>query len=157
MNKTGNKIENVTSDYTGEGLIFSDSLGNVFVAHLYKNRFITAGTNCRGYALQFLDNNKLMFAVATYDRTVKILNNAGTLVETLKEHKTKVFRIETNFRHHLMFTLSNDALNIWNLKTFRRVRTLFPKEQPFRDAYFSPDGDHLITRFHVIRLWLTSG
>lgn len=129
----------------------------MFVAHLYKNRFITAGTNCRGYALQFLDNNKLMFAVATYDRTVKILNNAGTLVETLKEHKTKVFRIETNFRHHLMFTLSNDALNIWNLKTFRRVRTLFPKEQPFRDAYFSPDGDHLITRFHVIRLWLTSG
>lgn len=157
LNKTGNKIEHVAADYTGEGLIFSDSLGNVFVAHLYKNRFITVGTNSRCYALEFLDNNKLMFAVATYDRNVKIFNNAGTLVETLKEHKSKVFKIETNYRHHLIFTLSADALNLWNLKTFRRVRTLFPREQPFQDAHFSPDGDHLITRFEVSVRPLTSG
>lgn len=131
--------------------MFSDSLGNVFVAYIYKNRFITVAANSRAYALQFLDMNKLVFAVATYDRNVKIVNNAGTLLEVLKGHKKKVTSIEVNYMRQVFFTASKDSINLWNLKTFRRIRTLFPKKEPFSEAFFSPDADYLISRFDVGR------
>ena len=124
-------------------------MGNVFVAYIYRNRFFSVAVNSRAYALQFLDMNKLMFAVATYDRNVKVVNNAGKLVETLKGHKKKVTGIEVNYLKQTFFTLSQDCINLWNLKTFRRIRTLFPKNALFTEAYFSPDADYLLTRFDV--------
>jgi len=129
--------------------MFSDSLGNVFVAYIYKNRFVTVAMNSRAYALQFLDMNKLVFAVATYDRNVKIVNNAGTLLEVLKGHKKKVTAIKVNYSRQVFLTMSKESINLWNLKTFRRIRTLFPKKEPFSQAVFSPDADYLISRFEV--------
>lgn len=129
--------------------MFSDSLGNVFVAYIYKNRFVTVAVNSRAYALQFLDMNKLVFAVATYDRNVKIVNSAGTVLEVLKGHKKKVTGIEVNYSRQVFFSASRDSVNLWNLKTFRRIRTLFPKKEPFSEACFSPDADFLVSRFEV--------
>ena len=149
LNKNGNRIERCAVDYTGETLLFSDALGNVFVAHIYKNRFLAIATNSRAYCLQFLDHNKLMFAIATYDRNVKVVNSSGKLEETLKGHTKKVTRIEVNYTKQLFFTMSKDCIDLWNLKNFRRVRSLYPKKDGFIDAVFSKDGDHLISRFEV--------
>lgn len=125
-------------------------MGNVFVAHIYKNRFLAIATNSRSTCLQFLDHNKLTFAIATLDRTVKIVNNAGKLESVLKGHNKRVFRIEVNYTKQMFFTLSKDQVNLWNLKNFRQVRTLFPKKEGFIDAVFSKDGDYLLTRFEVV-------
>jgi WD40 repeat protein len=149
LNKNGNKVETVACDYTGESLLFADSIGNVFLALIYKNRFSTLATNSRCYALQFLDLNKLAFAIATYDKNVKVVNSAGKVIEVLKGHKSKVTNIQVNYRKELFFTFSKDSINLWNLKTFKRIRTLFPKKDEFSFAQFSPDSDYLITRFDV--------
>lgn len=119
------------------------------MAHIYKNRFLAIATNSRATCLQFLDHNKLTFAVATLDRQVKIVGQAGKVETVLKGHVKKVTKIDTNYTKHLFFTLSKDQVNLWNLKTFRQVRTLFPKKEGFIDAVFSKDGDYLITRFEV--------
>ena len=155
MQKGGNRIELAVCDYTGEAVLFSDSLGHVFLALIYKNRFSCIATNSRAHALQFLDLNRLLFAVATSDRNVKVISNTGQLVETLKGHKSKVFKIEACYTRQLLFTLSKDCLNMWDLKTFRRLRTLYPRREGFSDALFSSDGNHLMTRFEgeVLYYW----
>ena len=93
--------------------------------------------------------NKLAFAVATYDKNVKVYNSSGKVVETLKGHKKKVGKIVVNYTKQLIATKSKDCINLWNLKTFVRVRTLYPKTHPFIDVHFHPDADHLFTRFEV--------
>jgi hypothetical protein len=154
LQKTGNKIEVVVADFTGEALLFSDSLGNVFLALIYNNRFLSIATNARAYTLQFLDLNRLLFAVATHERNVRVYNNQGTLVETLKGHKAKVTHIETNFTRQLLMTQSKDSIHLWNLKTFAKIRILYPRQQPFRFGMFTRDNDHLFSRFIGEKLYL---
>lgn len=129
--------------------MFSDALGNVFVAHLYRNRYLAIATNSRSTALQFLDHNKLMFAVATQDRNVKVVSSVGKTEAVLKGHQKKVTKIEVNYTKHMFFTMSKDSVNLWNLKNFSRIRTLFPRKEGFLDCVFSRSGDYLISRFEV--------
>lgn len=114
--------------------------------------------NLRTCALQFLDHNHIMFALSSIDRNVKIYNEAGKCVDTLKGHKSKVFNIGVNYVRETFFTISKDCINLWNLKTFARIRTLYPKNLKtgashkslkFTFCQFSSDCDYLMTRFNV--------
>ena len=91
-----------------------------------------------------------MFAIATFDRNVKIVSSVGKTEEVLKGHQKKVTKIEVNYTKQMFFTMSKDSVNLWNLKNFRRIRTLFPRKDAFIDCVFSKSGDYLISRFEVV-------
>lgn len=158
LNKNGNIVEAAQPDFTGKSFLFSDSTGNTFLAHLNHNRFSTIARNLRASCLQFLDHNFITFAIASKDRDVFVYNNSGKLVESLKGHQSVVFDIQVNFVKETFFTVSKDCVILWNLKTFRKVRTLLPKRDgnkasgrklKFSSAQFTSDSDFLMTRFDV--------
>lgn len=158
LNKNGNKIETAQPDFSGECFLFSDTTGNTFLSHIKKNRFSNIARNLRVNFLQFLDHNFQIFALASKDKDVFIYNSSGKKLEVLKGHRHNVFKVEVNYVKEIFFTASRDRVILWNLKTFKKIRTLLPKREGnrttgrklrFTHIQFTSDSDFLLTRFDV--------
>lgn len=136
-------------------MLITDISNNIILVHIKKNRFITQVKNTPSTAIQFLDKNFILFAIANTQRKIDIYNIQGNKLESLDGHRSSVFKIQCNFQKEQFITISKDSLNIWDQKTFTRIKTLNPHKTHFKDAFYTKDAQGLTTIFedHTVYEW----
>ena len=94
---------------------------------------------------------------ASSDNAIKIWNRDGTLIQTLKGHKSRV--LDVAFSDRLIASASEDGtVKLWQ-QDGTLLRTLRGHRGSVIDVAFSPDGQRLISGSHdnTIKLWQVDG
>ena len=89
--------------------------------------------------------------------TVKIWQRDGTLIQTLKGHRSRV--LDVTFSDRLIATASEDGtIKLWQLDG-TLLHTLKGHRGSVRDVAFSPDGQRIVSGSHdnTIKVWQTDG
>jgi hypothetical protein len=144
-----NKLTAVCMNQRGDTLATSDSRGMLTLFRLTKNRYVQLkNLGCAVTCMQFSPLRKSELAVATRDGAIYIFDtDAQRLLATLKNaHKHGVTSISFHPRNAIMITSSVDAINIWDLKKWTKLKTL-GAGSGIADAKFNAAGTSLLVAF----------
>ena len=126
----------------------ADSRGNVYVFRLTKNRYErlqSIGTAVTSMCFSTLRKSELF--VASRDGRIRCFDiDSRRLLKTLTGHKHAVNSISFHPFKALMTTSSVESLSVWDLKAWKKVRTLGAGSGVVTST-FTPDGKLLLIAF----------
>ena len=132
----------------GDALATADSRGNVYIFRLTKNRYErlqSIGTSVTSMCFSTLRKSELF--VASRDGKIRCFDiDSRRLLKTLTGHRHAVNSISFHPFKALMTTSSVESLSVWDLKQWKKVRTLGAGSGVVTSS-FTPDGKLLLIAF----------
>ncbi|NEQ36876.1 MAG: hypothetical protein F6K40_11540 [Okeania sp. SIO3I5] len=98
-------------------------------------------------------------ASASYDKTVKLWNRQGKLLQTLTGHKNHVWSVTFSPDGEIIASASGDkTVKLWNLQG-QLLETLTEHKNDVRSVAFSPDGEIIASASedNTVKLWNRQG
>jgi len=121
-----------------------DARGTVFLCDLEQNRYRKVATACSpAQAMVWLPLEGGAVAIAV-GKEAKVYQLNGQLLATLRGHKDKVDRLDVNPLRKWVLTQSVDTLIVWEIATWKRIRTLNTEASKYTWCSFTPDCQSLI-------------
>lgn len=121
-----------------------DAKGTVFLCDLEQNRYRKVATACSpAQTITGLPLEGGAVAIAVGKET-KVYQLNGQLLATLRGHKDRVDRLDVNPLRKWLLSQSVDTLILWEITTWKRIRTLNTEASKYSFCLFTPDCQSLI-------------
>lgn len=121
-----------------------DAKGAVYVCDLEQNRYRRVATGCAPVQTSTwlpLEGGGLAIAIG---KETKVYQFNGQLVATLRGHKDKIDHFDVNPLRKWLLTQSVEALIVWEIGSWKRIRTLNTEASKYSLCNFTPDCQSLI-------------
>jgi hypothetical protein len=132
----------------GDALATSDSRGNVYIFRLTKNRYErlqNVGTAVSSMCFSTLRKSELFVACGN-GKVLCFDIDSRRLLKTLASHRHPVHTISFHPFKALMTTSSVESLAVWDLKQWKKIRSLGAGSGVIK-SIFTPDGNALLIAF----------
>jgi hypothetical protein len=132
----------------GDALATSDSRGNVYIFRLTKNRYErlqNVGTDVSCLCFSTLRKSELFVACGN-GKVLCFDIDSRRLLKTLASHRHPVHTISFHPFKALMTTSSVESLAVWDLKQWKKIRSLGAGSGVIK-SIFTPDGNTLLIAF----------
>ena len=109
--------------------------------------------------IESLPSNELIIASASVDKTIKIWQGDGTLLNRLRGHSNSIYGVEFSPEGQLLASASSDnTVKLWT-REGKLLKTLTQHRDVVYDVVFSPDGQLLASgsKDKTIKLWQRDG
>ena len=128
----------------GNQVAVVDSKGSIYTCDLDGNRYRRVTTGCPSvHGIYWVPVEGGAVAVLT-GKEIRVFQVNGQLLATLKGHRDKVEWLDVNPLRKWVLSQSVDTVIIWDIPTWRRVRTLNTESSKYSLTRFTPDCQSLV-------------
>ncbi|CAG9332332.1 unnamed protein product [Blepharisma stoltei] len=132
---------------SSETLYTSDTRGNATQFLLSQNRYLQPVRKSPQVSKLLITPENDYLLLALKPKGLEIYSMNGKKFGSFFDHKFEIKGFDINHIRKSILSYSSDAVVIWDMNNWRKIRTMYARSNSYSMVKFSPDGQSIITCF----------